>query len=279
MEIHTDQAQDLDARSGVAAGLHQNAPSSPTTNNGFDLDAYLDVPSRRRALIVDDDSDTVKLLKLALQKAGFDVMGALDGFEAVRKCADTQPDIILLDLMMPDLDGWETLRMLRQIQDIPVVIVSAKDTKDDIVKGLNAGGDDYVAKPFHLEEIIARVHAVLRRASKEEDANRRVFPEVGLTIDFDTREVVLNDNTIQFTPKTFAVLEVLAKYAPRPVSHEQIAEQVWGEDSSSVRKRIKYTILLIRRKLSDDDNKSDLILNRPAFGYQLNTEPHVIHEI
>ena len=278
MEIHTDQARDLDVHSGVAAGLQENPLASPATRNGFDLDVYLDVPSRRRALIVDDDSDTVKLLKLTLQKAGFDVMGALDGFEAVRKCADTQPDIVLLDLMMPDLDGWETLRMLRQIQDIPVVIVSAKDTKDDIVKGLNAGGDDYVSKPFDLEEVVARVHAVLRRARKEEETNRRMFPEVGLTIDFDTREVILSDTTIQFTPKTFAVLEVLAKHAPRPVSHEQIAEEVWGEDSASVRKRIKYTILLIRRKLSDDDDKPSLILNRPAFGYQLNTEPHAVPE-
>jgi DNA-binding response OmpR family regulator len=279
MEIHTGQARSSNMPSGVAAGLQTSAPSSPMTQDGFDLDAYLDMPSRPLALIVDDDSDTVKILKITLQKAGFDVMSALDGFEAVRKCADTRPDIILLDLMMPDLDGWETLRMLRQIQDTPVVIVSAKGAKEDIIKGLNAGGDDYVSKPFHLDEIVARVHAVLRRARKEEESNRRVFPEVGLTIDFDTREVTMNDTTISFTPKTFAVLEVLAKNAPRPVSHEQIAEEVWGEDTPSVRKRIKYTILLIRRKLSDDDERPSLILNRPAFGYQLNTEPDVVHGI
>jgi DNA-binding response OmpR family regulator len=180
--------------------------------------------------------------------------------------------------MMPDMDGWETLRMLRQIRDIPVVIVSAKDGKEDIVKGLNAGGDDYVAKPFHLDEVVARVQAVLRRSKQDDVVNRRVFPEVGLTVDYETREVIMNDATIQFTPKTFAVLKVLTQNAPRPVSHKQIAEEVWGEDTPQVRKRIKYTILLIRRKLGDQNDKPNLILNRPAFGYQLNTQPHSAYE-
>ncbi|MGD8814855.1 MAG: response regulator transcription factor [Anaerolineales bacterium] len=278
METGIDQAFYFDSESGAAASLQTNTSPASTTRNGYDLDVYLNVPSRQRALIVDDDSDTVRLLKLALQKAGLDVMGALDGFEAVRKCTDTHPDIVLLDLMMPDMDGWETLRMLRQIRDIPVVIVSAKDGKEDIVKGLNAGGDDYVAKPFHLDEVVARVQAVLRRSKQDDVVNRRVFPEVGLTVDYETREVIMNDATIQFTPKTFAVLKVLTQNAPRPVSHKQIAEEVWGEDTPQVRKRIKYTILLIRRKLGDQNDKPNLILNRPAFGYQLNTQPHSAYE-
>jgi DNA-binding response OmpR family regulator len=273
METSADQVLDASAERGAEAQLEGEAVPSPRTRDGYDLDIFLNAQSRQRALIVDDDSDTVNLLKMTLQQAGMDVMGALDGFEAVRKLSDAQPDIVLLDLMMPELDGLETLRMMRQTHDVPIVIVSAKASKEDIVEGLNAGGDDYVPKPFHPGEVVARVNAVLRRAKPAESGARLAFPKANLAIDFETREVLIDDTSIQFTPKTFAVLEVLARNAPRPVSHQQIAEEVWGEDTPKIRKRIKYTILLIRRKLGDRADKPRLVLNRPAFGYQLRTEP------
>ena len=273
METSADQVLDASAERGAEAQLEGEAVPSPKTRDGYDLDIFLNAQSRQRALIVDDDSDTVNLLKMTLQQAGMDVMGALDGFEAIRKLSDAQPDIVLLDLMMPELDGLETLRMMRQTHDVPIVIVSAKASKEDIVEGLNAGGDDYVPKPFHPGEVVARVNAVLRRAKPAESGARLAFPKANLAIDFETREVLIDDTSIQFTPKTFAVLEVLARNAPRPVSHQQIAEEVWGEDSPKIRKRIKYTILLIRRKLGDRADKPRLVLNRPAFGYQLRTEP------
>jgi DNA-binding response OmpR family regulator len=272
METSAERILDIGSGQRAEAQLAPNMLRSSRVENGFDLDALLDVHPRQRALIVDDDSDTVTLLKLALQRAGMDVLGALDGYEAVRKFSDAQPDIVLLDLMMPEMDGFETLRMLRQIQDVPIVIVSARASKEDIVKGLEAGGDDYVPKPFHPGEVVARVNAVLRRAKPLDSGSRLVFPKANLAIDFGTREVVMQGTPIQFTPKTFAVLEVLARNAPRPVSHQEIAEEVWGEDTAKVRKRIKYTILLIRRKLGDNEDKPRLILNRPAFGYQLQTE-------
>lgn len=273
METSADQVIDAGVRPGVDARLQPDADQPSRLRNGFDLDIFLDVHSRQRALIIDDDSDTVQLLKLALQRAGMDVLGALDGYEAVRKFTDAQPDVVLLDLMMPELDGLETLRMLRQVHDVPIVIVSAKATKEDIVRGLDAGGDDYVPKPFHPAEVVARVNAVLRRAKPTAMGSRLVFPKANLAIDLETREVTVDGTPIQFTPKTFAVLEVLARHAPRPVSHQQIAEEVWGEDTPQVRKRIKYTILLIRRSLGDQVEKPRMVLNRPAFGYQLNTEP------
>ena len=273
METVADQVIDAGVKPGTDARLQPDAVPPSKLRNGFDLDVFLDVHSRQRALIIDDDSDTVQLLKLALQRAGMDVLGALDGYEGVRKFTDAQPDVVLLDLMMPELDGLETLRMLRQVHDVPIVIVSAKATKEDIVRGLDAGGDDYVPKPFHPAEVVARVNAVLRRAKPTEMGSRLVFPKAHLAIDLETREVTVDGTPIQFTPKTFAVLEVLARHAPRPVSHQQIAEEVWGEDTPQVRKRIKYTILLIRRSLGDQVDKPRMVLNRPAFGYQLNTEP------
>ncbi len=273
MESSADRVLDANAERVPDTQLQGDAVASPRTRNGYDLDVFLDVQSRQRALIVDDDSDTVQLLKMTLQQAGIDVMGALDGYEAIRKLSDAHPDIVLLDLMMPELDGLETLRMMRRVHNVPIVIVSAKATKEDIVEGLNAGGDDYVPKPFHPGEVVARVNAVLRRTKPAESGSRIAFPKANLAIDFETREVIIDGNSIQFTPKTFAVLEVLARNAPRPVSHKQIAEEVWGEDTPKIRKRIKYTILLIRRKLGDRADRPRLVLNRPAFGYQLQTEP------
>jgi DNA-binding response OmpR family regulator len=278
METSSSKTRDASARQGAEAGQQPDLARASPSKNGIDLDVYLDVPARQRVLIVDDDSDTVTLLKLTLQNAGMDVIGALDGYEAVRKCSDAQPDVVLLDLMMPDMDGFETLRMIRQMQDVPIVIVSAKATKEDIVKGLNAGCDDYIPKPIHLDEVVARVKAVLRRAKTVKSASLLVFPKVDLAIDFEAREVTMKDTPIQFTPKPFAVLEVLARNAPRPVSHERIADEVWGEDSPQVRKRIKHTILLIRRNLGDHHDKPRLIINRPAFGYQLRTEPDAVDD-
>ena len=278
METSSNQIQDASARQDAEAGPQPDLARPSPSKDGIDLDVYLDVPARQRVLIVDDDPDTVTLLKLALQSAGMDVIGALDGYEALRQYSDAQPDVVLLDLMMPEMDGFETLRLMRQMQDIPILIISAKATKEDIVRGLNAGGDDYLPKPFHPDEVVARVRAVLRRARVVKSASQLVFPKVDLTIDFEAREVTMNDTPIQFTPKPFAVLEVLARNAPRPVSHERIADEVWGEDSPQVRKRIKHTILLIRRYLGDREDKPRLILNRPAFGYQLRTEPDGVND-
>lgn len=240
---------------------------------GLDLDALYAAEERSRALIVDDDPDVVGLLKLSLRNAGIDVVGAYGGFEAVRKCADTKPDVVLLDLMMPDVDGWETLKLLRQIGNIPVVVVSAKGTSEDVIQGLNAGVDDYVPKPFKPGEVVARVKAVLRRARSQDGQplKKRAFPQVGVLIDFETREIFKDGDPIQLPPKAFAVLEILARHAPRPVPYSEIAEKVWGEDTPKILNRIKYTILIIRRQLEDDPSNPQLVLNRTGLGYQLNT--------
>ncbi len=240
------------------------------SQTGVDLDEVY-ASERHSVLVVEDEPDTVVLLKHILRSAGFNVMGALSGSEALKKCAEAKPDLVILDLMMPDMDGWETYRYLRQMSDVPVIVISAVGNKDDIVKALRMGVDDYVTKPFFNAEVIARAQAVLRRYGKAEDVSRLVFPEIDLVIDFQTQKVTLSDQSVQLTNKEFAVLAVLARNAPEVVNYQTIAQQVWGMDTPDVRKRIKYLVYIIRRKFQSLDQERELIANVDRLGYKMNT--------
>jgi len=238
---------------------------------GIDLDA-LNASTRPTVLVVEDEPDTVLLLKQILRLAGFDVLGAFNGFEAVQKAAETHPDLILLDLMMPGMDGWQTFSYLRQTTDVPVVIVSAVHNKDEIVRALRMGVDDYLTKPFVNAEVVARVQAVLRRARPSHQTDRLVFPRSDLVIDFSTQEVVLNKRRIQLTGKEFAILATLARSAPDVVQYRAIADTVWGKDNPQVRNRIKYLVYLLRQKLEEASGTPDLIQNIDRLGYKLKAE-------
>jgi len=235
---------------------------------GLDLDAINSAP-RKTVLVVEDDPDTVLLLKQILRLAGFDVLGAFNGYEAVQKAAEAKPDLILLDLMMPDMDGWQAFQYLRQTTDVPVVIISAIHNKDDVVRALRMGVDDYLTKPFVNAEVVARVQAVLRRTRPIQQTDRLVFPHSDLVIDFSTQEVVLNKHSIQLTGKEFAILATLARSAPDVVQYRAIAEAVWGKDTPQVRNRIKYLVYLLRQKLELASGVSDIIQNIDRLGYKL----------
>lgn len=239
-------------------------------NNGFEVGTSSNRLENQRALIIDDDPDTVNLLKIIIHNAGMEVDSAYSGWEALQKCADIQPHIILLDLMMPGMDGWETYRGLRKMTDAPVIIISAISRKEQVVKGLQMGFDDYLVKPFVAQELIARIQAVLRRAAISKPITTRVFPTIGLVINFQTCEVTLSGQTIALTPKEFSTLAILARMAPRIVKYEEISKEIWGEDFPQGRRRVKYLIHALRRKLEDDPSRPKLILNREGLGYKLN---------
>jgi DNA-binding response OmpR family regulator len=238
---------------------------------GIDLDA-LHSGTRPTVLVVEDEPDTVLLLKQILRLGGFDVLGAFTGFEAIQKTAEARPDLILLDLMMPGMDGWQTFQYLRQTTDVPVVIVSAIHNKDEIVRALRMGVDDYLTKPFVNAEVVARVQAVLRRARPSHKTDRLIFPRSDLVIDFSTQEVILNKRRIQLTGKEFAILATLARSAPDVVQYRAIAEAVWGKDNPQVRNRIKYLVYLLRQKLEEASGNPDLIQNIDRLGYKLRAE-------
>jgi DNA-binding response OmpR family regulator len=242
------------------------------TGIGVDLDE-LGAENRRSVLVVEDEIDTVFLLKQILRLAGFDVMSAVSGQEALMKVAEYQPDLVLLDLMMPEMDGWEIFDHIRQmVEGLPVIIVSARNTKEDVVKGLQSGADDYIPKPFYNAEVTERVRAVLRRAGKPRELSKLVFPDVGLELDLNSQEVSIKEEAVRLTPKEFSVLSLLAKHAPAIVSYETIADNVWGEDSPDIRRRIKYLVYLLRRKFERVGADAELIQNIDRLGYKLQTE-------
>ncbi len=236
---------------------------------GLDLDAVERLSDQRVVMVVEDDPDTLNLLKLSLRRAGMNVVGAMDGRQAIRKWVDSNPNIVILDIMMPEMDGWETLAHLRAISDTPIIILSALSQNDNVVRGLREGADDYITKPFQNNEIVARVEAALRRAGPKMDSQKFVFPELSLMIDIETHQVVLNDEQIDLTPREFSVLTVLAKRHPKPVEYATIADEVWGEDSEKIRERIKWIVYLLRQKIEKDPKEPKMILNKPRYGYQL----------
>jgi len=250
----------------------QGSPSATTASRGIDLDLIYGMANRNRVLIIDDDPDMVGLLKEILRSAGFDVVGALGCNEALKKCTDFPPSLIMLDLMMPEIDGWQTYNSLREVTSAPVIVVSAITNKESVVNGLQIGADDYVTKPFFNAEVIARVNSVLRRAKSAEMPARYAFPDYDLIINLDTKEVSIRNNPVHLTSREFAVLVALAKRAPRSVSYETITKEVWGEDSANARKRIKYLVYLLRRKLEKDPRNPTLIINSEVSGYKLNTK-------
>jgi DNA-binding response OmpR family regulator len=241
-----------------------------TAGVGLDLDD-VDASERQLLLVVEDDPDTIYLLKQILRLAGFNVMSAMSGPEALKKIVDYEPNLVLLDLMLPEMDGWEIYSYLRQMTSVPVIIITALTNKDEIVKGLHRGADDYIPKPFHNAEVVERVKAVLRRSGKVQEINRLVFPSVNLVIDFMNQQVTLNGRQLDLTPKEFAVLAVLAKQAPSITRYDTIAQNVWHGDSPDARNRTKYLIYLLRRKLEEAAPGSNLIINLDRRGYKLQT--------
>lgn len=237
---------------------------------GVDLDEMNQ--ERKRVLVVEDEPDTIYLLKQILRIAGFNVISAVNGNEALRKMAEFQPDLVLLDLMMPGMDGWQTITHLREMSETPVIIVSAMGGKNDIVRGLHMGADDYLTKPFHNSEVVARVQTVLRRAARSQELNRLVFPKIGLSIDMKNQEVTANHHIVQLTSREFSVLTVLARHAPTAVDYHTISMDVWKEDNTKTRNRTKYLVYLLRRKFIKAGINIDFIINVDRLGYRLLTE-------
>ncbi|MCD4671851.1 MAG: response regulator transcription factor [Anaerolineaceae bacterium] len=237
---------------------------------GIDLDD-VGAMGRQRIMVVEDEGDTVYLLKNILRMAGFNVMSASGGEEALQKIGLHEPDLILLDLMMPDMDGWETFEYIRKMTETPVIFISALSSKEHIIKGLRTGVDDYITKPFHNEELVERVRAVLRRAGRTKEINRFVFPAIEMVVNIKGQQVQLADEHIHLTAKEFAVLAVLAKHAPQVVNYQTISESVWGADSTEARKRAKYLVYLLRRKFNEIIPDAELIQNVDRLGYRLNT--------
>ena len=235
---------------------------------GSDLD-FLRIKECPKILIIDDDVEFVNMLKIILRKAGFDVAGAYDHQAALQKCREVNPNIILLDILMPEIDGWGIFQKLRQLTKSPVIFVSAAPFQENIVKGFDIGAEDFIAKPFNNPELIARIKRVLRNPLYANRQSIRLYPDVGISIDLEAHEVTRNGRHIRLIPREFTLLEILAENAPRNVSYEKISKQMWGEDSIKNRAHLKTIVFSLTRKLQNDDTEMSMIVNNRGIGYQL----------
>lgn len=250
--------------------LVKNSKSIPQSE-GVDLDKAPEAP-RKKLLVVDDEPDTVVLLKHILRHDGYDVAGAYNGLEAVAKMKEIQPSLVLLDMMMPQMDGWETIDKIREIAETPIIILSANSQVDSIIHALQVGADDYITKPFNQAEVLARIEAVMRRVKGDGKVNRLGIEKLDLMLDTTTHEVIFKEQHIQLTDKMYDVFYLLMQSAPRLVTYQELTEKIWGEDSVSIRNRLKYLVYLLRQEFAKIDPDINLIDNIGRLGYKLITQ-------
>ena len=200
-------------------------------------------------LLIDDDIHVLRLMNSILEVRGYQVIAAVDSKTALQKFYEHDPDIVLLDIMMPDVDGLDVCRRIREFSDVPIIMVTAKVNKEDIVATLDAGADDYLAKPFSNSELIARIKALLRRTKSRTEHQERVFRSGGLTIDFARYKVNLNGQDVNLSATEYALLAYLARNSGSILPSQQILEKVWGGEYSGETHILQVTIGRLRRKL------------------------------
>src|SRR4029077_15239556 len=221
-----------------------------------------------RVLVVDDEVEMQRALKAGLRYHDFDVRAVGSGEEAVREATGWRPDVILLDLGLPGMDGFATLRALRPATRAAVIVVSVMPGEKDKVRALDAGADDYVVKPFGTEELVARIRAVLRRQA-DVTIGEPVVRTGDLEIDLGRRHVSVHGETVRLTPTEYELLLYLALNAGKPVSHTTLLRQVWGEYAVGDKYNTRYVVAQIRKKLGDDPANPKYIVNEPGVGYRL----------
>jgi two-component system KDP operon response regulator KdpE len=221
-------------------------------------------------LIIDDDLTLLDLLGQSLGKAGYRVLSASNGIDGLQMLYKNHADLVILDVMMPRMDGWETCTRIREISDVPIVMLTAKDEEADALQGFQCGVDDYVTKPFSFAELTARVKAVLQRTRKTSpEAQKKVYVFGDLVVDVDNSHVTVRGKPVSLTPTEFQLLLTLAENAGRILSHEQLLSQVWGPEYVGEPGYVKRYIWYLRQKIEEDPSSPEYILTERGFGYKL----------
>lgn len=221
-----------------------------------------------KILVIDDEETTVQLISIVLERRGYEVIKAYRAEDGLRKAYRTHPDLVLLDIMMPNMDGWEVCRRLRELSDVPIIFLTARSEIRDVVKGLEMGADDYIVKPYDNDELVARVRAHLRRAPAPSVSEELVFDGGNFRINFLNREVRVNDNLVHLTPKEFKLLAVLVRNAGRVIPRTELVKEAWGPEYADATDSLKLYIHYLRQKVEPDPNNSAYILTSRGVGYR-----------
>lgn len=227
-----------------------------------------------RILVVDDERPIADILKFTLEKEGYEVIVAYDGEEAIHLAFSEKPDLILLDIMLPKYDGMEVCKMVRSQADMPIIMLTAKDSEVDKVVGLELGADDYVTKPYSSRELLARVKAQLRRQQKESRESRetresRTIRISQLLIDSDSYEVSKGNKSIELTHREFELLFHLARHCGQVMTREHLLQVVWGYDYFGDVRTVDVTVRRLREKIEDDPSNPEYIITRRGLGYTM----------
>lgn len=223
----------------------------------------------RRILIVEDERRMARFIRLNLEHDGFQVVEAFTGQQAIQQLRDTFPDLILLDVMLPDMDGFAVLQTIREISEVPIIMLTAKGEEDDRVRGLELGADDYVTKPFSPRELVSRVRAVLRRTEAIKPGIHNVIEvDDRLKIDFDRRRVWVEGQLVSLRPTEYRLLYHLVQNAGMVLTHDQILIRVWGYEYRDEPHYVRLYVNYLRKKLEKDPSNPKYILTERGIGYR-----------
>ena len=222
-----------------------------------------------RILVIEDDTAIAALTQLQLETRGYQVQLAYDGAEGMRQAYAWQPDLVILDIMMPDVDGWTVCERLRELSDVPIIFVTAIGKETDIVRGLEMGADDYIKKPFSPRELVARIEAVLRRDARDGTSiETRTYENGPLSVNLENRQVKLNGEHVELTPIEFKLLSTFIRNEDKVLMHRFLLSQVWGPAYEEERQYLKLYVWYLRQKIEEDPSKPRLILTERGVGYR-----------
>ena len=224
--------------------------------------------SAGKILVVDDDPQIRRVMKATLVGHGYEVIEARTGEDALQAISAEPPNLVLLDMNLPGMGGVETCQFIRAGSDIPVIILSVRNTEKDKVAALDAGADDYVTKPFGIEELLARIRAAMRRSPSSPEAARRAYQTEGLEMDFAARRVRVRGNEVRLTPKEFELLRYLVLHAGKPVTHREVLQTVWGPDYGDEPEYLRVFVNQLRKKIEVNPARPKFIVTEPWVGYR-----------
>jgi DNA-binding response OmpR family regulator len=222
---------------------------------------------QKRILLIDDSETERAIVASRLEQHGFVVSTAVDGTEGMRKLYDLKPDLVVLDVVMPGIDGWQVLQRIRGVTEVPVIMLTGRDTELERVRGLRGGADDYIGKPFSPSELVARVEAVLRRAQIDSEI-KDIYDDGEIAIDFTAREVKVRGEPVALTPLEFRLLTTLTEHVGQVLSRDQLLEHVWGDAFARGGDEVKLYVRYLRLKIERDPGDPKLIETVRGFGYR-----------
>lgn len=226
-----------------------------------------------RILVVDDEPQIVRALRTGLKARGYDVRSASDGESALNLVASESPDVIILDLSMSPIDGFEVVRRVREWSPVPIIVLSVREGEQDKVTALDLGADDYLVKPFGMDELLARIRVALRHAEHQVNHPPSLIERGPLRIDFAAHLVALHSQEVKLTPTEFELLRVLAENAGKVMTHRMLLQEVWGPEYGDEAEYLRVYICQLRKKLEDDPTHPQFILTEPGIGYRFKGEP------